>query len=257
MANLTTGADVRQAARSGELTEPTAGLAPGFEQANVVILPADTAADFTEFCGLNPAACPLLGTGCAGDPKLPAELAAADIRTDVPRYRVYRNGECIDSPADITALWRDDLQWFLLGCSFSFESALQQAGVPIRHVELGCNVPMYRTNRECVSAGVFEGPLVVSMRPIPKALVPLVVTITGTLPGAHGAPVHIGDPRELGIDDLASPDYGDAVPVGDNDVPVFWACGVTPQAAAQTARLPFMITHAPGHMLVLDRKIQD
>jgi uncharacterized protein YcsI (UPF0317 family) len=253
MHHLTTGADIRAAARAGNLTGPTAGLAPGYEQANVVILPADVATDFARFCELNPAPCPLLGTGCKGDPLLPAELAEADIRTDVPRYRVYRDGECVASPTSILDLWHDDLRWFLLGCSFSFEAALQAAGVPVRHVELGCNVPMFRTNRECVPAGVFEGPLVVSMRPIPRTLVPLAVDITSTLPGSHGAPVHIGDPRELGIDSLAAPDYGDTVPVGEDEVPVFWACGVTPQAAAEAARIPFMITHAPGHMLVLDR----
>jgi len=176
-----------------------------------------------------------------------------DLRTDLPLYRVYRQGEMVEELRDITSLWREDLVAFLLGCSFTFERAMASAGLPLRHLECGCNIPVFRTNRPCEPAGVFRGPLVVSMRPIPSHLVARAVQITSRYPLAHGGPVDIGNPARLGIADLGRPDYGDPVPVHAPDVPVFWACGVTPQAVAQACGIPWMITHAPGHMLVTDR----
>jgi len=239
--------------RSGEVAGPTSGLAPGVAQANLVVLPAEEAAEFQQFCLANPKPCPLLEVTDPGDP-VPHMLApSADLRTDVPRYRVYRNGELAEERTDITDLWRDDLVAFLLGCSFTFERALLEAGVPVRHIELCRNVPMYRTTRQCVPAGRFQGPLVVSMRPIPASLVAKSIAVTEAYPHMHGAPVHAGDPSALGIHDLSAPDYGDPVPVMEGDVPVFWACGVTPQAVALASKVPFMITHRPGHMFITDR----
>ncbi len=245
-------AGLRAAIRAGAFTGPTAGQAPGSAQANLVILPAAEAAAFREFCELNPRPCPLLEMTAPGDP-VPHLLAPdADLRTDLPRYRVYRDGVQVDERTDIRDLWRDDLVAFLIGCSFTFESALLAAGVPVRHIELCSNVPMYRTNQPCTPAGRFAGPLVVSMRPLPPDRVDEATAITARYPRMHGAPVHVGDPAAIGIADLAHPDYGDPVPIYAGEVPVFWACGVTPQAVAVAARVPFMITHAPGHMFVSD-----
>lgn len=251
---LATGLDVRLASRSGALDAPTAGLAPGFVQGNLAILPRDYAEDFLRFCQANPKPCPLLGVSEAGDPAIPVLGADLDIRTDIPRYRVWRDGEAIDEPRDIKSVWRDDLVSFVLGCSFSFEEALLQAGVPLRHIERGSNVPMYRTNIQTQRAGRFHGPLVVSMRPMKPADAIRAVQITTRLPAVHGAPVHLGYPEAIGIADIARPDYGDAVPVERGELPVFWACGVTPQAAIAAARVPFAITHAPGYMLATDLK---
>ena len=253
-ANLRTGAEARAAIRAGTWRKPTAGLAPGYVQANLAILPKAFAYDFLLFCQRNPKPCPLLEVTDPGsyrvDPSWGADL---DLRTDVPRYRVYRDGELSSEPENLLDLWQADFVSFLIGCSFTFEQALLENGVPVRHQECGCNVPMYRTCLACRTAGVFHGPVVVSMRPIPAGLVPLAVTVTARYPGVHGAPLHIGDPATLGIADLATPDYGDPVPVKPGEVPVFWACGVTPQAAAVAARIPLMITHSPGFMLVTDR----
>lgn len=246
-------AALRAAIRAGAWTGPTAGQAPGYAQANLVILPAAQATAFHAFCAANPQPCPVLEVGRPGDPISLRFAPGADLRTDLPRYRVYRDGVLVAEPPDICDLWQADLVAFLIGCSFTFEQALLQAGVPVRHIECGLNVPMYRTNRACVPVGPFAGPLVVSMRPMPAALVPLATAVTARYPRMHGAPVHSGDPAALGIANLAQPDYGDAVPILPGEVPVFWACGVTPQAVAQAARLPFMITHAPGHMLVGDQ----
>jgi uncharacterized protein YcsI (UPF0317 family) len=254
---LLTGAAVRAACRGGELTGHTAGLAAGFAQANLVVLPREAAYDFLLFCRRNPKPCPLLAVTDPGDPS-PAELAAdADLRTDLPRYRVWRHGELVDEPTDIRGLWRDDLVSFLIGCSFTFESALLAAGVPVRHVALGRNVPMFRTSVMCRPAGVFGGPLVVSMRPLRPAEAIRAVEITARFPAVHGSPVHIGLPGQIGIADLDRPDYGDAVPVHADELPVFWACGVTPQAVAVASRVPLLITHSPGCMFVTDRPDTD
>jgi uncharacterized protein YcsI (UPF0317 family) len=243
----------RLAARAGELTGPTAGLAPGSMQGNLAVLPSEHAADFLRFCHLNPKPCPLIGVSAPGDPGIPALGVDLDIRTDLPRYRVWRQGELVDEPADILRWWRSDLVAFVLGCSFSFEEALIEEGIALRHIELGSNVPMYRTSIACAPAGPFAGPLVVSMRPMKPADAIRAVQITSRFPAVHGAPIHLGLPELIGIRDLSRPDYGDAVPVAADELPVFWACGVTPQAVIAAARLPFAITHAPGCMLVTDR----
>jgi len=247
-----TGNDVRRMSRDGSLDAPTAGLAPGYVQGNLAILPRDWAEEFLRFCQQNPKPCPLLGVSEAGNPNIPALGEDLDIRTDIPRYRVWRNGELADEPRDVRSVWRDDLVSFVIGCSFSFEEALLQNNVPIRHIEHGTNVPMYRTNIETARAGRFYGPLVVSMRPLKPADAIRAVQVTTRLPSVHGAPVHIGFPEQIGIRAIAKPDYGDAVPVHEGELPVFWACGVTPQAAIAAARPPFAITHAPGFMLVTD-----
>lgn len=245
-------ADVRAAIRAGAWTGVTSGLADGVTQANLVILPAAQAEDFRSFCERNPRPCPLLDVTAPGDPVPRVAAPDADLRSDLPRYRVWQDGALVEETADIGHWWSDDLVGFLLGCSFSFEHAFLRAGIPVRHLACGTNVPMYRTNVPCEPAGIFHGPLVVSMRPIPAALVAQASAISARYPQAHGAPVHAGDPAALGIADLATPDYGDPVPIEPGEVPVFWACGVTPQAALANARPPLAITHAPGHMFVTD-----
>jgi uncharacterized protein YcsI (UPF0317 family) len=251
---LDTGLSVRHAARSRALDAPTSGLAYGYVQGNLAILPRDFAEDFLRFCQANPKPCPLLGVSEVGDPAIPALGADLDIRTDIPRYRVWRDGELVDEPRDIRSAWRDDLVSFVLGCSFSFEEALLAADVPVRHIALNRNVPMYRTSIATQRAGRFHGPLVVSMRPMKPVDAIRAVQITARLPAVHGAPVHLGFPEAIGISDIGKPDYGDAVPVERGELPVFWACGVTPHAAIAAARVPFAITHAPGYMLVTDLK---
>lgn len=249
---LQTGLDVRRAARSGLFDRHTGGAAPRYVQGNLVILPEAVAYEFLLYCQRNPKPCPLLAVGDAGDPHLPTLGADIDVRTDVPRYRVWRDGQLSDEPTDISALWRDDFVSFVLGCSFSFEQALIAAGLPLRHVESGDNVAMFRTSIPTAPAGAFSGPLVVTMRPFGAVDAIRAVQVTSRYPNVHGAPVHLGDPRQIGIADLGRPDYGDPVEVRAGEIPVFWACGVTPQAALLAARLPLAITHAPGYMLVTD-----
>jgi uncharacterized protein YcsI (UPF0317 family) len=227
-------------------------LAEGHVQGNVVILPELLANDFLRFCQRNPKPCPLLAVSEPGDALLPSLGLDIDIRTDLPRYRVWRNGEIADEPTDITSFWRSDLVTFVIGCSFSFEQALIEAGLPIAHINQGVNVPMYRTNIATSPAGAFSGPMVVTMRPLKAADAIRAVQITSRFPNVHGAPVHLGNPALIGIADLAKPDYGDAVKVLPDEIPVFWACGVTPQAAITQARPEFCITHAPGAMLITD-----
>jgi uncharacterized protein YcsI (UPF0317 family) len=243
---------VRHAARDQVLTTHTSSLAPGHVQGNVVILPQAEAAEFLLFCQRNPKPCPVLAVGDVGNPALPTLGQDIDIRTDVPRYRVWLDGVLSDEPTDIRSLWRDDLVSFVLGCSFSFEEALLNAGIGVRHIEANCNVPMYRTNIATQPAGRFHGPLVVTMRPMLAADAIRAVQITSRFAAVHGAPVHLGDPSLIGIHNLARPDYGDAVDVRAGEIPVFWACGVTPQAALVQAKPAFAITHAPGAMLVTD-----
>ncbi len=244
----------RLACRSGQHPGSTANLAPGYVQGNLVVLPQTLAADFEKFCELNPRPCPLIGRSEPGSPHIASLGADLDIRTDLPRYRVWRNGTLSEEPTDILAHWRGDLVAFVLGCSFSFEEALMSEGLAIRHIEQGCNVPMYRTNVPCKPAGPFAGPLVVSMRPFKPADAARAAEITARYPAVHGAPVQIGDPASLGIADVGKPDYGDAVDVAADELPVFWACGVTPQAIILESRPAFAITHAPGCMLVTDRR---
>lgn len=245
-------AHIRGIIRQGRWTSHTSGLASDHVQGNVVILPAAEANDFLRYCQRNPKACPVLAVSEPGQAALPALGADIDIRTDLPRYRVWHHGEVVDEPTDIVELWRGDLVTFVIGCSFSFEQALVEAGVPLRHIEQGKNVAMYRTSVATEPAGVFGGQMVVSMRPMKAAAVIRAVQVTTRFPNVHGAPVHIGDPALIGILDLGRPDYGDAVEVLPDEVPVFWACGVTPQAALMQARPAFCITHAPGAMLITD-----
>jgi uncharacterized protein YcsI (UPF0317 family) len=246
------GTRERRRIRGGGLTGPTAGLAPGNVQANLVILPQTLAHDFLRFAQANPKPCPVLAVSEPGDPRLPALGRDLDIRTDLPRYRVWRRGELVEEPTDIREVWRDDLVSFALGCSFSFEQALVEDGLELRHITCGSNVPMYRTSIQCAPAGRFRGPLVVSMRPLKPADAIRAVQITSRFPSVHGAPVHLGLPAAIGIADLGHPDYGDAVPVHADELPVFWACGVTPQAVIAEVRPEFCITHAPGAMLITD-----
>jgi len=250
------GVDIRVQARSGLLTGPTCGLGPDYLQANLVIVPEDLASDFLRFCQLNPKPCPLLEVIERGAWEPRNVAPGADIRTDVPRYRVYRRGTLAEELTDITHLWRDDLVTFLLGCSFSFEAAMQQAGLPLRHLEEGRNVPMYRTNLQCTPSGRFSGPLVMSMRPLTPAHAIEASMITSRYPQAHGAPVHFGEPGAIGVADLTLPDFGDAVTIRDGEVPVFWACGVTPQAVLMEAKPEFAITHSPGCMFVTDQLVE-
>jgi uncharacterized protein YcsI (UPF0317 family) len=242
----------REAIRSGQWQAHTSGLADGYVQGNLVILPQALAGDFLRYCQRNPKPCPVLAVSEPGRPDLPALGEGIDIRTDLPRYRVWRRGELVDDPTDIRALWREDLVSFVIGCSFSFEEALLQAGLPVRHIEQGVNVPMYRTNVATVEAGPFRGPLVVTMRPMTAAQAIRAIQVTSRFPIVHGAPVHLGDPAQIGIRDLGKPDYGDAVEIKPGEIPVFWACGVTPQAAITQAKPEFCITHAPGAMLITD-----
>lgn len=254
-AATSTPAQARLRYRDGFIA-PTSGVATGFTQANMVVLPKDWAFDMLLFGQRNPKPVPLLDVT---EPGATNTILApdADLRTDLPLYRVWRDGVLVNEPTDVLDLWRDDLVTFLIGCSFSFEAALMNAGVPLRNIEQGHNVSMYRTNIECRSAGRLSGPLVVSMRPIPAHQVAAAVQVTARMPAVHGSPVHIGAPEALGIKDMARPDFGDPVEFQIGDVPVFWACGVTPQAALMASRPPFAITHAPGHMFITDAPDSD
>jgi len=230
----------------------TAGLAPGFVQTNLCALPRDVADDFLRFCQRNPKPCPLIAVSDPGETHIPSLGVDVDLRTDLPRYRVWRDGLLETEVLSASDVWRDDLVAFVIGCSFSFEEALAADGIPLKHAIMGTTVPMYRTSIQCEPAGRFSGPLVVSMRPLVAADAIRAVQITSRFPAVHGAPVHLGDPALIGIRDLARPDYGDPVEVLSDELPVFWACGVTPQAVISAARVSFAITHAPGCMLVTD-----
>lgn len=249
---LKSAAAVREYFRQNPAPQPTSGLADGCAQANLVILPKEYAYDFLLFAQRNPRACPVLEVTEPGQRDLPFLAPGCDIARDIPRYRVYKDGVLTGEPLSVEDLWRGDFVSFLIGCSFSFEWALMRAGVPVRHIEENRNVPMYLTNIPCQSAGVFSGNVVVSMRPIPSRLVPLAVTTTAQMPRVHGAPIHIGSPADIGIADISRPDFGDAVTIRPGELPVFWPCGVTPQAAVMRSKPSLAITHAPGHMLVCD-----
>ena len=250
----TTGRDIRLGCRTGEILRGTAGMAPGYVQGNLAILPKEYADDFLRFCNANPRPCPLIGVSDPGSPLVPSLGEDIDIRTDLPAYRVWKDGEMVAEVHDVREFWRDDLVSFVLGCSLSFEEALMQEGLPLRHVENGTHVPMYRTNIACTPAGRFHGPTVVSMRPLVPAQAIRAIQITTRFPAVHGAPIHIGLPEAIGIRDIATPDYGDPNPPRAGEIPVFWACGVTPQAVIAQARPAFAITHAPGCMLATDRR---
>ncbi|MGH3780125.1 MAG: putative hydro-lyase [Pseudonocardiaceae bacterium] len=243
-------AQARALFRAGTIA-PTCGWAAGHTQANLMAVPADWAYDVLLFAQRNPKPCPVLDVT---DPGTAATVLAptADLRTDLPRYRIWEHGKLVDEPTDVTDRWREDLVAFLIGCSFTFETALAKTGVPLRHVEQARNVAMYVTNRECRAAGRLHGQLVVSLRPIPAHLVDTAIRVSGHMPAVHGAPVHTGNPAALGITDLDHPDFGDPLDSAPGDVPVFWACGVTTHAALMASRPPFAITHAPGHMFITD-----
>ena len=249
-----TPAEMRRMFREGALACPTSGMCAGYAQANLVVLPKEDAFDFLLYTQRNPKPCPVLEMTDAGARTLSMIAPGADIATDIPKYLVYENGVLTGEYTDVSRFWRDDLVSFLIGCSFSFEAALLEAGVPVRHIEENRNVPMYNTNIPCLPAGKFHGNMVVSMRPLPPDKVVRAVTVTASMPRVHGAPVHIGDPKAIGIADIDRPDYGDAVTIRPGEVPVFWPCGVTPQNAVMASRPAFCITHAPGHMLITDVK---
>ena len=246
-----------QAQKTGQWRGVTSGVAPGYVQANLAILPRDLAFDFLVFCQRNPKPCPLLEVVEVGGTEPALTAPGADIRTDIPGYRIYEKGELTAEPDSLLPYWTDDLVSFLMGCSFSFETAMIDAGIPLRHQEMGCNVPMYITSIPTTPAGVFFGPMVVSMRPIKQQQVVRAVQVTSRFPATHGAPVHIGDPAAIGIKDIARPDFGDPVEVRPGEEPVFWACGVTPQAVALNCKPPLMITHAPGRMFITDQRDAD
>jgi uncharacterized protein YcsI (UPF0317 family) len=248
----TSAAELRAVARRGEWRGTTAGHCPAYQQANVVILPEEAAIEFAAFCTRNPTPCPIIEITPPGDPEPARAAPGADLRTDVPGYRIYRKGELAEQRGDIRDLWRDDLVTFLLGCSFTFEHALIEAGVSVRNVECGTIVPMFVSSLICLPAGRFHGPMVMTMRPIPEAQVQLVRELSARYPHAHGAPLHVGDPQAIGIADLGRPDYGEPVSILSGEVPVFWGCGVTPQAVAIEARAALMITHEPAQMFLTD-----
>lgn len=244
--------EIRTLIRAGEITGPTAGHALGYAQANLAILKKEHAFDFLLFAQRNPKSCPILDVIEPGDFAPNGVSKDADIRTDIPKYRIYKKGEFVEEVSDLHNYWSDDLVGFLIGCSFSFENALLNNDIEVRHISEGCNVPMYKTNIATTPAGFFSGPTVVSMRPIPEKDVVRAVQVTSRFPSVHGAPLHIGNPESIGITNINKPDFGDAVTIKEGEVPVFWACGVTPQAIAMHVKPDLMITHAPGHMFVTD-----
>lgn len=246
-------AEVRQKIRAGEITFPTAGMCAGYAQANLVILPAEYAADFKEYAARNPFPCPVLEI-IEGTPETHTMGAGGNIVTDIPEYFIYRDGVLSERVNDASAFWQEGFVGFLIGCSFSFEEALIKAGIEVRHIATGRNVPMYKTNIQTVKAGPFEGPMVCSMRPMTPENAKLAYAITEQYPNVHGAPVHMGDPAEVGVADIMQPDYGESVEIREGEIPVFWPCGVTPQAAIEAAKPPIVITHSPGHMFITDIK---
>ena len=253
MMGIDSPGEARRIIRAGEHTGHTAGIAPEFVQGNLCILPKELAHEFAAFCQRNPKPCPLIGMGAPGDPALP-DLGDIDIRTDVPRYRVFKDGKLVEEPTDIRKYWSEDLVTFVLGCSFSFERPLLQEGIRLAHIECDRTVAMYRTSIDCASAGRFKGKMVVSMRAFRPAEAIRAIQITSRFPAVHGAPVHIGLPEAIGIADLERPDFGDPPQMAAGELPVFWACGVTPQVAIEAARPSICITHKPGSMLITDKR---
>lgn len=252
-----TPAELRRLCRDGKFAEPTSGYCPGYAQANLIILPKEEAYDFLLFAQRNPKACPVLEVTDVGSRKTNFVADDCDIAKDFPKYRIYRDGVMTEEVTDVSEYWQDDFVAFLIGCSFSFESEMIDAGIEIRHNTEGRNVPMYMTGIECAPAGKFSGKMVVSMRPIKPEQLVKTVTVTAQLPKVHGSPIHIGDPAQIGIKDINKPEFGDAVTINPGEVPVFWPCGVTPQSIVMNVKPKFAITHAPGYMLVLDVKNVD
>ncbi|MBQ0110651.1 MAG: putative hydro-lyase [Oscillospiraceae bacterium] len=246
-------AQVRERIRNREITFPTAGMAAGYAQANLVILQKEYAEDFEKFCANNPFPCPVLEV-LSGDPHTKFMGEGGNIVTDIPEYFIYRNGVLCEKVNDASAFWQDDMVGFLIGCSFSFEEALIRENIEVRHIAQGRNVPMFKTSIQTVPAGPFCGPMVCSMRPMTPENARRAYDITVKMPNVHGAPVQIGEPEKIGVLDLQKPDYGQAVDIYEGEVPVFWPCGVTPQAAVENAKPPIVITHSPGHMFITDIK---
>ena len=246
--------EARHLIRSGAYAAPTSGLCPGYAQANLIVLPREQAYDFLLFAQRNPKPCPLLEVTEVGAREATICATDCDIATDFPRYRIYEHGEMVAEVTDVSEYWRDDLVSFVIGCSFSFESELIEAGIEIRHNTMGRNVPMYLTGVDCIPAGSMSGKMVMSMRPIRHDQIVKAVQLSGAIPKVHGAPMHIGDPAAIGVRDIAHPEFGDPVDIYEGEVPVFWACGVTPQAVVMNSKPPFAITHAPGCMLITDTK---
>lgn len=246
--------EVKKLIREGKIDFQTSGMCTGYAQANLCILPKDYAFDFLLFCMRNPKPCPILEVGDVGSREFKAMASEGDVCTDFPKYRIWKNGVLEKEVTDISEYWQDDFVYFLIGCSFSFESEMLEADIPVRHIEENVNVPMFNTNIELVSAGAFHGNMVVSMRPIPNDLVVKAVEVTAAMPKVHGAPIQIGNPEAIGISDVNHPDYGDSVTINEGEVPVFWPCGVTPQNAVMQTKPPIAITHAPGHMFITDVK---
>lgn len=246
--------EIRRLIRNGEIDYQTSGMANGYAQANLVILPRAQAYDFLLFAQRNPTSCPLLEVSDCGERSLKYIAKDADIAKDIPKYRIWENGILTGEYTDVEKFWRDDFVSFLIGCSFSFEAELLSSDIPVRHIEENRNVPMFNTNIPCVSAGIFHGNMVVSMRPMTESQALAATVVTASMPRVHGKPVHIGCPEKIGISDISKPDYGDSVTIKENEIPVFWPCGVTPQAALIAAKPPFAITHSPGHMFITDIK---
>ncbi|MCI6737342.1 MAG: putative hydro-lyase [Intestinibacter sp.] len=246
--------EVRKLIREGKIVKPTSGMCAGYAQANLVVLPKDLAYDFLLFAQRNPKPCPILEVSDVGSRTLKKIAKDCDIAKDIPKYRIYKKGELVGEYTDVSEFWQDDFVSFLIGCSFSFESEMIEAGIEIRHITEDCNVPMYMTNIECESAGIFNGKMVVSMRPIKPDQIVKAVTVTETMPKVHGTPIHIGDPSVIGIKDINKPEFGDAVTINEGEVPVFWPCGVTPQSVIMNVKPDIVITHSPGHMLITDVK---
>lgn len=246
--------EVKKLIRAGKIDFQTSGMCSGYAQANLCILPKDYAFDFLLFCMRNPKPCPILEVGDVGSREFKAMASEGDVCTDFPKYRIWKNGVLEKEVTDISEYWQDDFVYFLIGCSFSFESEMLEADIPVRHIEENVNVPMFNTNIELASAGAFHGNMVVSMRPIPNDLVVKAVEVTAAMPKVHGAPIQIGNPEAIGILDVNHPDYGDSVTINEGEVPVFWPCGVTPQNAVMQTKPPIAITHAPGHMFITDVK---
>lgn len=247
-------AEVRSLIREGKITGQTSGMCDGFAQGNLLILPQAQAYDFLLFTQRNPKSCPILEVGDVGSRLVKRMAKDGDIATDIPRYRLWKNGVLEGEYTDISSLWQDDFVYFLIGCSFSFEGELLEADVPVRHIQEGKNVPMYLTNIPCEEAGIFRGNTVVSMRPMKAKDAIRAISITSSMPRVHGAPIHIGDPAAIGIKDITKPDFGEAVTIHEGEIPVFWCCGVTPQSAVMSAKPPIAISHAPGHMFITDVK---
>ena len=252
-----TPTEFRKKVRNNEYQKPTAGMCPGYAQTNLIVLPWEDAYDFLLFAQRNPKPIPILEVTEVGSRELQTLGNDIDVATDFPKYRIYRNGKMIDEYLSVVDFWREDLVSFLIGCSFSFEDLLVDAGIEIRHITEKANVPMFNTNIPLKQAGKFSGNMVVSMRPIKSSQIATAVNVTNRLPGVHGAPIQIGNPAEIGIYDLANPDYGDSVTINENEIPVFWACGVTPQAAVMASKPKFAITHSPGHMLITNISNKD